>query len=58
MNANYLVSNMLVTYAEPHFENDAAVYDIMRPSNRVEFERINPACSNPTYCRYSKYRKQ
>ncbi len=46
--ANYLVSNQLVTYGENNFQTDAAITEIMRPSKRVEFERLNPICNNPT----------
>lgn len=45
--ANYLVSTQLVTYGGPNFTNDAAVEDIIRPSKKVEYERINPACNGP-----------
>ncbi len=45
--ANYLVSNQLVTYGLPNFTTDAAIEAIMRPSQRVEFERLNPACNLP-----------
>ncbi|MCB9267720.1 MAG: T9SS type A sorting domain-containing protein [Lewinellaceae bacterium] len=45
--ANYLVSAQLVSYGAPNFELDAALESIMRPSGRVEFSRINPACNRP-----------
>lgn len=45
--ANYLVSNQLVTYGAPNFTTDAAIESIMRPSQRVEYERLNPACNTP-----------
>jgi len=45
--ANYLVSNQLVTYEAPNFEVDAAMEAIVRPSTRVEYERYNPMCSQP-----------
>ncbi len=46
--ANYLVSNQLVTYGEYNFTLDASLERIARPNNTdVEFERINPACSTP-----------
>ncbi len=45
--ANYLVSNQLVTYGAPNFSNDAAVIDVRRPSKKVENERFNPACNLP-----------
>lgn len=46
--ANYLVSNQLVTYGEYNFMTDASLERIARPNNTdVEFERINPACNTP-----------
>ena len=46
--ANYLVSNQLVTYGPYHFQVDAALERIARPNaSDVEFARINPACSSP-----------
>ena len=46
--ANYLVSNQLVTYGEYNFSLDASLERIARPNNTdVEFERINPACNTP-----------
>ena len=47
--ANYLVSNQLVTYGDFNFQTDAAIENIIRPNNKsVEFERLNPACNTPT----------
>lgn len=46
--ANYLVSNQLVTYGAYNFSMDASLEAIMRPNNeQVEYERINPACNLP-----------
>ena len=45
--ANYLVSNQLVTYGAPSFNADAALVDVVRPSKKVEHERFNPACNLP-----------
>lgn len=45
--ANYLVSNQLVSYGPYAHELDASLEAIARPSKRVEFERINPACNEP-----------
>ncbi len=45
--ANYLVSNQLVTYGPANFSTDAAVIDVIRPSTKVEHERFNPACNTP-----------
>ncbi|MEM8906658.1 MAG: LamG-like jellyroll fold domain-containing protein, partial [Bacteroidota bacterium] len=45
--ANYLVSTQLVSYGAPNRSIDVAVQEIKRPSKRVEFARINPACNQP-----------
>lgn len=45
--ANYLVSTQLVSYGPPSFSQDAAIVDIVRPSQKVEHERFNPACNAP-----------
>ncbi len=45
--ANYLVSAQLVSYGAPNFSLDAAVVDVIRPSTKVEHERLNPACDDP-----------
>lgn len=45
--ANYLVAAQLVSYGAPNFTLDAAVEDVMRPSQKVEYERFNPACNQP-----------
>ncbi len=46
--ANYLVSSQLVSYGPYTHNLDASLETIMRPNNaRVEFARINPACSAP-----------
>ncbi|MFT6021060.1 MAG: hypothetical protein ACI9CQ_003866 [Saprospiraceae bacterium] len=46
--ANYLVSNQLVTYGAASFTSDAAIIDVIRPSLKVEHQRFNPACNLPT----------
>ncbi|MCI5080732.1 MAG: T9SS type A sorting domain-containing protein [Saprospiraceae bacterium] len=43
--ANYLVSTQLVTYGAPNYDTDAAISQVIRPSDEVAYERINPACS-------------
>ncbi len=45
--ADYRPSVQLVTYGDPNLELDAAIVEVKRPSKRVEYERINPACNNP-----------
>ncbi|MDQ3140957.1 MAG: T9SS type A sorting domain-containing protein [Bacteroidota bacterium] len=45
--ANYLASHQLVSYGNIQYDRDVSIIDIIRPSSRVEFQRFNPACSNP-----------
>jgi hypothetical protein len=46
--ANYLVSNQLVSYGAYAHALDASIESVMRPNNKqVEYARINPACSTP-----------
>lgn len=46
--ANYLVSNQLVSYGAHTHSLDASIEAVMRPNNRqVEYARINPACNTP-----------
>lgn len=45
--ANYLVSTQLVSYGPLNFTLDAELTDIIRPSNKVEYERLNPICDDP-----------
>lgn len=45
--ANYRVSCHLVSYGETNFENDAAISEVKKPSNRAEYLKINPSCNNP-----------
>jgi hypothetical protein len=47
--ANYLVSNQLITYDKMSFNLDASIESIKRPNNKsVEYARLNPACNTPT----------
>ncbi len=45
--SNYRVNNQLVSYGAPNFNLDAAVSYVKSPSDRVEFERLNPVCNAP-----------
>jgi hypothetical protein len=45
--SNYWVSNQLVSYKEPNHSIDAAVVDIISPSNNIKYLRKNPHCSKP-----------
>jgi hypothetical protein len=46
-NSNYLVNVQLVTYGEANFELDAGIVEVIQPSNRIEYDRINPVCNDP-----------
>tara|TARA_B110000196_G_scaffold108790_1_gene94286 strand:- start:63 stop:2114 length:2052 start_codon:yes stop_codon:yes gene_type:complete len=45
--SNYWVSSQLISYGDPNFTLDAAVIDILSPTNKVNYERKNPICSKP-----------
>lgn len=45
--SRYIVNHQLVTYGSPNFQNDARMADVIRPSNKVEYARINPVCNAP-----------
>ena len=45
--SRYIVNSQLVTYGAPNFTLDAEILDIIRPSKKVEFQRLNPACEEP-----------
>lgn len=45
--SRYVVNNQLVSYGAPNFTLDAAVVEVRRPSDRVEFARFNPAGTRP-----------
>lgn len=45
--SNYIVSNKLVSYGEYNHLLDAAIVDIIAPSNRVEYTRENSICHYP-----------
>lgn len=45
--SNYLVNIQLVTYGETNFELDAGIVEIKQPSKRIEYDRVNPICTNP-----------
>lgn len=44
---SYYISSQLLTYSDPNFLLDAELYDIISPSNKDEFQRLNPICNNP-----------
>ncbi|MFC2111390.1 LamG-like jellyroll fold domain-containing protein, partial [Bacteroidota bacterium] len=45
--SNYLVNVQLVSYDSANFSVDAAVSDVLAPSNKVEYSRNNFICHNP-----------
>ncbi len=45
---DFIQSHQLFTYGAPNFKNDAAITDIIAPSSRDEYSRINPICTDPT----------
>ncbi len=44
----YIVAVQLISYGEPNHNLDAAVLDILSPTNKVLYSRKNPICANPT----------
>ena len=45
--SDYIVSNQLVSYGEPNFTLDAAVVEILNPTNRIEYSRTGTICTGP-----------
>ncbi len=45
--SDFRTSVQLVSYGPPNFTNDIEIVEVKRPSQRVEYARINPACNNP-----------
>ena len=45
--SNYWVSSQLVSYSDPNHNIDAAVIDILSPTNKIKYLRENPLCSKP-----------
>ncbi len=45
--SRYDPSTQLVSYGPPNFTLDAGIVDILRPSDRIAYGRINPACDAP-----------
>ena len=44
---NYRAAYDLISYSEPNFQNDAAIVEILNPSNYEYYRKWNPTCSNP-----------
>ncbi|MBT3418477.1 MAG: T9SS type A sorting domain-containing protein [Flavobacteriales bacterium] len=43
----YWTSSQLVSYGSPNFTLDAAIVDVLSPTNKVNYIRKNPMCSKP-----------
>jgi hypothetical protein len=43
----YIVANQLITYGAANHSLDAAIIDVLAPSNKVLYSRKNPMCNNP-----------
>jgi hypothetical protein len=43
----FRMSHQLFTYGPPNFNVDACIEDILAPSDKDVYSRINPICSNP-----------
>lgn len=44
----WVINGYLITYGPKKFNNNAEVFDIIRPSEKQVYQRLNPICSNPT----------
>lgn len=45
--SRYIVNNQLVTYGPAKFGLDAAIVDIIRPTDQITHGRLNPICHEP-----------
>ncbi len=45
--SNYWVSSQLVSYSNINHNLDASLVDIITPTNKVKYSRINPSCGKP-----------
>jgi hypothetical protein len=46
--SRYIANHQLVTYGAANFTNDAAILDIITPSNKVEYSKSGILCGEPT----------
>jgi len=44
---NYRAAYDLISYSAPNFVQDAAIVDVLNPSNYEYYSKYNPTCSNP-----------
>ncbi|GAB4295477.1 MAG: hypothetical protein Kow0068_20100 [Marinilabiliales bacterium] len=43
----FQMTHQLVSYGPPNFYNDASITDIIKPTDKDKYARLNPACGNP-----------
>lgn len=43
----FIVSNTMFSYGAPNFNDDIEIIDIIKPSKKDKWKRMNPICSNP-----------
>ena len=43
----YIVAKQLITYGNPNHQTDAAIEEVLAPTDKVEYSRTNPICANP-----------
>lgn len=46
-NASENIASYLIAYSVPLAQNDVAIEEILVPSNKPSYNRMNPSCSNP-----------
>ena len=46
--SRYILNHQLVTYGDPSHSLDAAITDVVSPSNKVEYARTGQTCIDPT----------
>lgn len=44
---NYMITAYLIEYGEHAFQTDAAITDVIRPTEDLQYKRLNPACGEP-----------
>lgn len=44
---SYYISSQLFTFSSPNYQTDAELYDIISPSDKDEYARLNPICNKP-----------
>lgn len=45
--SNWVITNYLVEYSGYNFKTDASIEEIIRPTDELQYLRVNPACGEP-----------